>query len=197
MKRKNWLKFFAILGLAAVVVACGKDNKNAGEAVTAVTNPVFVGQNQQVSADYNSFLSRVDNAQFAAVSQSRTFLYSRISGASSNNNCKTFLGFINYCSYSSSSSYSTAGSFTRYYSAFNGATTHELGTNITDVHNNMKNLVRNIKDFRIGNGYTQIFYILTNDDIVYAFDFSQPLAANPVYQSKADGTGYTLVPSYY
>jgi len=190
MKSKSWLKFFAIMGLAAVVVACGKDNKSTSDTVTG-TSPVFIGQNQQVSADYNSFLSRVDNGQFAAVSQSRTFYYSRLSGTSSNNNCKTFLGFINYCSYSSSSSYSTAGTFTRYFSAFNGGTTHELGTNITDVHNNMKNLVRNIKDFRIGNGYTQIYYILTNDDIVYAFDFNLPLAANPVYQSKADGTGYT------
>lgn len=193
MKRKNWFKFFAIMGIAALVVACGKDNKSTGDS-SSVSNPVFIGQNQQISADYNSFVSRVDAGQFAAVSQSRTFYYARLNGGYNNSNCSTKWGIFTFCSYSNSSSYSTAETFTRYFSAFNGATTHELGTNITDVHNNLKNLVRNIKDFR-SSGYGNIFYILTNDNIVYAIDFSQPLAANPVYQSKTDGTGYTFTGS--
>lgn len=193
MKRKNWLKFFAILGIAAFVVACGKDNKSTSDG-TSVSNPVFIGQNQQLSNDYNAFLGKVDRGEFGSVSQSRTFYYARLNGGYNNSNCSTKWGIFTFCSYSNSSNYSTAETFTRYFSSFNGATTHELGSNISTVHEGLKNLVRNIKDFR-PSGYGQIYYVLTNDNIVYAIDFSQPLAANPVYQSKSDGTGYTFTGS--
>lgn len=180
------------MGLAAVVVACGKDNKKGGDAIAVpVTNPVFTN-NAQVSADYNSFLSRVDNGQFGS-SYGSTFRYAQLNTGSNSSNCTTKWGIFNFCSYSSSSSYSTAQTFDRNYYSFSGATTHELGTNITEVHNNLKNLVRNIKDFKIGTGYGQIYYVMTNDNIVYAIDFNQPLVANPVYQQKTDGTGYTFI----
>lgn len=156
---KTNLKRFALILLSAVLFAgCGKDNKASGDlGVPATTSNT--GVNSVISGTPNGartfaeFRNEVANGNFLNGNQAGFFYYSAISANSTNNsNCKSYLsGFVQFCSYNSSS-----------ISSCSGTSCNTLPWRRVDTNGNITRSASFLIDIDLGNTLTSKKEILVN-----------------------------------
>lgn len=180
----SFLKTFSIIFTLLFIASCGGDKKGSATPPSSPQNAPYSPFNNSLiqNGTFEEFKALVIAGNFA-VQNGNQETYFLKKAAPASQNCQTFLSFFNFCTSTSSS---TTEFITRS-STKSDVIVHEWGNSRAALLSKFAEKVNSaINPYK----YTNSFWTFTSGGIVYGFDLTYPLAANPVYSLESSGHGY-------
>lgn len=207
MKKRSLISVYIVLFASILLSSCGKSDSNPGSNL--VTDPVsynpITNETLQDNIYFKQFSDLMVESSFIQMSfpyyadlNESTFLNFTEASIEESDNCNKLFGFLTFCTQVSSTNEisSSDDTFKRSFNKSDSSISHEMGSTEAALVTEFRAILARAEKYN--KGYGRYEHYVQADNMLYIFDFSKPVYANPVYKQNLETkSGYRYITSQY